>query len=114
MGLHDTTHPLIIYYKETANKIFPLIMFIGREPNNINPYEDTIGGYDFDEAPRCSFWNIGYKIVGNINGFAVSDLKNKCRSKKSSPIIFSDSLPSPIPMRIKNKSKIRRKSNKNN
>lgn len=105
--VHDITHPLICLYKNTQNKDFPLILIFGREPNNKSPYINEVGLYDFDESPKCAFWNIGYKLIGEINNLSARDFKEKCKSKASSIIGFTNSLCQPILSKIRNKNKTR-------
>jgi len=45
--VHEENHPLIILYQETVKMNFPLILFVGREPNNKVPYINEAGLYDF-------------------------------------------------------------------
>lgn len=107
MGLHDKYHPLITGYKKTLERSFPLILVIGREPNSNVQFIDKVGLYDFDEAPRCAFWNMAYKLVAELDNMTVRQFKQICRLHNSSPIIFSDALCLPIKSEIRNKTKIR-------
>lgn len=109
MGLHDKEHPLICLYKDTIKKNFPIILIFGREPNNEVPFYNEIGLYDFDEKPKTGFWNISYKLVGDLHNLSVKELKDKCKSKESSILAYTDCSPCPIPSNISNyrKKKIR-------
>jgi hypothetical protein len=106
----DNVHPLIALYGETLQKNFPLIMFVGREPNDDARCMAEVGSYDFDVAPRCAFWNMAYKILADFGApgkMALSDLKDMCRQRKSSPVAFTDISPKPIPHKVLNKAEIR-------
>jgi hypothetical protein len=82
---------------------FPLILVVGREPNNHLPFCDYVGTYDFRLAPHCSFWNIAYKIVADTQNTTVRELKDTCYIKNSSILAFTDLSPKPIPNQVKNK-----------
>ena len=108
MPQHTKTHPLIVLYEETENKDFPLILIIGREPNNKVPFEDVVGKYDFKKSPHCAFWNMAYKLIGESNNLSTKRLKEICNMKRSSIICFTDSLPITIISKERNKKQIRR------
>ena len=59
----SSDYPIILYFDETATASFPLILVIGREPNSDQAIENTIGQYDFCNAPRCAFWNTSYGML---------------------------------------------------
>jgi len=94
-----THHPTILVYGDTLKYIFPLILIIGREPNNVLPVRDTVEEYDFDTARHCAFWNFSHGFVARIvnKRHTARDFKQLCRSKKASPIAYADSLPICIP-----------------
>ena len=108
MNQHKKGHPIIVSYKKTQSKKFNLILVIGREPNNNVKIINKVGQYDFDKSPFCAFWNISYKLIGSIINLSVKEIKEKCRQKKSSVILFADALPKPILNKIHSKNKIRR------
>lgn len=107
--MHDNSHPLIVVYDNTQKTNFPLILVVGREPNNNVPFDDSVGNYDFEGKPRCkcNFWNTAYKVVADTNGINVRELKDYCKINKSSILAFTDLSPRPIKMREKNKDKQR-------
>ena len=107
---HSVRHPLIVTYKATKDENFPLILLIGREPNNKTKMGADVGYYNFDynkNTRRCAFWNMAYKLVGKQERLSVADFKNKCRRKRSSVICFTDSLPITIKSHVKSKKKLR-------
>ena len=105
--MHDNSHPLIVVYGNTQKEDFPLILVVGREPNNNVPFDDSVGNYDFEKAPRCNFWNTAYKVVADTNGINVRELKDSCKKNKSSILAFTDLSPRPLLIRVKNKEKQR-------
>lgn len=94
-------HPLIsLYSQNTRGKRSsltaknPLILVVGREPNNEGCFENAVGPYDFDWATRCAFWNESYAVVGKIAGmYDGQQLKHQCRERNVSPIAFTDISP---------------------
>lgn len=105
--MYDNSHPLIVVYDNTQKANFPLILVVGREPNNNVPIDDSVGNYDFEEPSRCNFWNTAYKVVADTNGISVRELKYSCKKNKSSILAFTDLSPRPIKIREKNKDKQR-------
>ena len=71
----------------------PLILVVGREPNNVGKFVKTTGTYNFDHAPKCAFWNESYAVVGKICGMTGQDLKQRSRDRNTSPIAFTDISP---------------------
>lgn len=100
-------HPILVYYKDTLKYNFPLILFVGREPNTENILNSKIDKFDFDDHPRCAFWNTAFGVVGYFEELNIREVKNKFRETKYSNIIFTDSLPKGIKNEIKDKYKIR-------
>ncbi|MEK6898302.1 MAG: hypothetical protein AABX28_03020 [Nanoarchaeota archaeon] len=105
---HQEGYPIIVIYKKSIERDYPLILIIGREPNNFQNFIGKVGDYDFDLSPRCAFWNMAYKIIGKEVNLSAKDLKKLSREKSSSIICFSDCLPKPIPNKEKSKDTIRR------
>jgi hypothetical protein len=103
------THPIMLYYKETKDLDFPLILFVGREPNGDVEIKNIIGEHNFDDYPNCAFWNTSYGVVANVLGVSTSEIKELFRKRKSSCIVFSDSLPCTILNKVKDKFSIREK-----
>lgn len=101
------THPLILGYGTTFSDTFPLILIVGREPNNGTISDFTLGSYDFKKFPRCAFWNIGFKLFGHYNELSTPQLKAKFLNYNSSPIIFTDASANGIFNKVNNKQKIR-------
>lgn len=90
-------------YGGKATGKFPLILIMGREPNDANPVGVELGRYDFNgielvdgrEMRRsgCTFWNRSYKLIGEYGPpepISSGLLKQKCRKFKSSIIAFAD------------------------
>lgn len=101
------SHDLIVTYKETENQDLPLILVIGREPNEDAPFSNTTGTYDFDDAPKCAFWNQSYGVVGKITGSHGIAIKALSRKVGASPIAFTDASPIPIGNHNPNKHQIK-------
>jgi hypothetical protein len=88
-----TYHPIIVTFDQTVAAGFPLVLFIGREPNADAPVRNCLGRYDFRWAPRCGFWNTAYGTVARMVGTNTYSLKQQCIQRRGSPIIFADALP---------------------
>lgn len=108
------THPAILAYEETKDKEFPLIMFIGREPNNTSISDGTIGGLPFNEKgvrvdgtkynnAKCGFWNTAFGLFAHYNSNDIRQIKSLFKDKKASPIIFTDASPYGILNEVRNK-----------
>ncbi|MDP1696123.1 MAG: hypothetical protein Q8L29_04375, partial [archaeon] len=83
--IHGKEHALITLFNRTGKGNFPLILIIGREPNNTNKFNNKVGKYFFEDAPTSAFWNISYKKIGELKGLNVKDFKRLCNEKKTSP-----------------------------
>lgn len=122
-------HPVMLAYKETERHTFPLILIIGREPNNNtgSESEDRIGSIPFKEKGTrmrngkeekynnayCGFWNNSFRILAKPNGNNTSAIKEKFKERKACPIIFSDASPNAISNDLFNKDSQRKKVNSN-
>ncbi len=100
-------HPIIVAFEQTLEADFPLILAIGREPNNEGLVENCVGLYDFRWSPRCAFWNTAYTVMARTIGSNIRDLKQQCIAQHGSPIILADALPQCIPTRVGNKQQLR-------
>jgi hypothetical protein len=99
-------HPAIAVYGDTAERSFPLLMVVGREPNSVNngPSKGVATYcFDRDDGPRCAFWNTSYGIAARSVGLSTRELKARCRSERASPIIYADALPITIRNQTRNK-----------
>lgn len=83
-------HPLLLAYDQTFDRDFPLILIIGREPNNGSCSNGHIGLYDFKAYPGRAFWNVGFSIFGRLNNYTCKQIKAEFTSRRSSPIVFAD------------------------
>lgn len=101
------THPLILAYGKTYTKAFPLILIIGREPNNGTKSDNSLGNFDFQDFPRCSFWNMAFKLVGSFNGLNTLEVKGVFAKTNSAPIIFSDAAAQGIFNEVVDKNSVR-------
>lgn len=104
-------HPNLISYKETASREFPLILVVGREPNDSNFVSQKLGTYDFAQHPRCGLWNTSYKVIADLSvGYELScaSLKKLCAERQSSPIVIADALPIGLPDKARNKAGARK------
>ena len=102
-------HPAILLFGDSKSLDFPLIMCVGREPNDQGFYGDSVGTYDKNLVmpPRVGFWNTAFKVVADVEGTTVKQLKETCRSYRSSILAFADVSPKPILSRIAAKGDIR-------
>lgn len=105
--LQTMTHPAILTFGQTAEQKFPLIMFIGREPNNSTMSDSTVGNYNFNDFPNCAFWNIAFGLVGTCTSKNTYEIKQVFKTSNSSPIIFTDASPKGIPSKETNKRQFR-------
>jgi len=100
-------HPIIVAFEQTLQADFPLILAIGREPNNEGLVENCLGLYDFRWSPRCAFWNTAYSVMARTIGTNTYNLKQQCVAQQGSPIILADALPRCIPTHVGNKQELR-------
>lgn len=94
--MESRTHPNLVAYQKTATKDFPLMLVVGREPNESIPVSPTLGTYDFKAHPAAAFWNMAYRLLARSDqspNFGTGELKQLCIQKQSSPIVFADALP---------------------
>lgn len=101
-----STHHLLLKYGEILDKPYahiPLILVVGREPNNPNPFQSTIGDYPL-EAKRyeeggkkrtVAFWDQSFGIIGKTSGISCASFKSIVRRVGASPIVFTDVMPTP-------------------
>lgn len=101
------THSAILAFRQTEKKEFPLILVVGREPNNDSVSDKKVGTYDFTEFPNCAFWNIAFKLVGAYNGLTTVQIKQLFLQQNASSVIFTDASPKAIVNKVKNKNAIR-------
>lgn len=90
------THPNMVVFEKTAAKDFPLMLVVGREPNESIPVSPTLGNYDFRQSPNCGLWNTAYRLLARAEKnpkFGTHELKKLCIEKESSPIVIADALP---------------------
>jgi len=101
------THPLFLDYGLTSQKDFSLILIIGREPNRNSICDKSHGQFDFDEFPKCAFWNIAFKTLGAHRGLNTVQVKHLFRTKNTSPLVFTDASPKAIENKVPDKNSIR-------
>lgn len=101
------THPLFLEFGETSKKDFPIVLVVGREPNNHSVSGKTVGQYDFLKYSTCAFWNIAFKVFGAYNGLTTPQVKQFLIKQNASPIVFTDASPKAIPNKVKDKNAIR-------
>ena len=87
------SHPILLYFGDTAEIECSLVLMIGREPNTDHQIVPGAGPYDFREYPKAAFWNIAYGVVAQSVGRTGAKLKQACIRKNASPILFANSLP---------------------
>ena len=100
-------HPLILTYGNTLRYHFPLILIIGREPNTDTVSDGSVWFYDFEEYPKCAFWNIAFSVVGRVVGLSRREVKERFKNSNSSPVLFSDAFGQGIKNQITDKESIR-------
>jgi hypothetical protein len=90
-------HPAIALYGRTHQHKFPLVLVVGREPNNDHDRTEGTGTYDFygkNGQKRCAFWNTAYGTMARLApGLTTGRLKQICERADASPIAFADALP---------------------
>lgn len=104
----EKPHPLVSLYGDTVNRQFPLIVVIGREPNdpgkeighNIGHYccltkNDNNCTIHCHETRRRNvpFWNLSYSLFAETVGKTGMELKQSCVRRNSSPIAYTDISP---------------------
>jgi hypothetical protein len=102
------THPLLLAFGKTYEHTFPLILVIGREPNETTSSDKSLGSYDFREFPRCAFWNTAFHVFGKFNARKTSALKLEFIRKEASPIVFTDALAFGIKNQVADKNSLRK------
>ena len=102
----SASHDLFLKFECTTESQFedlPLILVVGREPNNPNPFNDQIGDYPLKameyqpgkKKRTVAFWDQSYGTVGKTAGLDCAGLKTLAREKHVSPIVFTDVMPTP-------------------
>ena len=105
--LNGKVHPIISLYRNTREGSFPLILIIGREPNDDMEMRYEVGEYNFDKKP-VPFWNLPYALLGAMINKTRKEFQDICREKQSSPIAFADISPRPIRSGANDKQTIRK------
>lgn len=107
-------HPLMYVLGDTQNIDFPLILTIGREPNEDEALDNSIGVINNEEFKSMSggVWVTAYTQIAKISlgrNATARQLKDICFEKNISPIIFTNAFPMAIPNSINNKVELRNK-----
>ncbi len=89
------SHPILSVFGDTERLSFPIILIIGREPNDNVEMGHTIGRYEFGSG-GVPFWDIPYSIIAEYLGLKGRELKSLCQHHNSSPIAFADISVKPI------------------
>lgn len=97
------SHPLLQSYADTLQHDCPLILVLGREPNTSLPISNDHGCYNFDDYPRCAFWNVSYGVLAGTIEMSGAALKAHCRARRASPIVYADALPIGLKHAVANK-----------
>src|SRR3989344_6253420 len=95
------THHLILYYGNTLSKDSPLILIVGREPNNTVPFDNKVGTYDLAKKNGGWYWKRIHYYLENASDKKY--FREACIYKGDSPLIFT--YISPIPLKHHKKSK---------
>jgi hypothetical protein len=97
-------HPILSYFGDTRSRSFPLVMFIGREPNTSLTIGQDIGPYDFrDHYPKGKFWDNAYGVLAEAADSTGWHLKRLCIRSNASPIVFGNALPIGIVSTVRDK-----------
>lgn len=86
-------HPALLYYGNTREQVFPLVLVIGREPSTDMAMGSHAGLYNFREYPHAGIWNIAYSLIAEKVDLKGWKLKRICERVGSSPIVFGNALP---------------------
>ena len=96
-------HDLILEYGDTLSRCstsLPLLLVVGRKPNNPHPFRSTIGKYPLEAQQHSSgrkrtvpFWDQSYCTIAKTAGMDCPSLKSIARSVNASPIVFTDVMP---------------------
>jgi len=88
----------LLVFGEAATREHPVLLFVGREPNNalgkchaVHRYGDswTAAGSGFS----CSFWNTAHGLCAGTIGRSARSLKAACVAAGTGPIAFADLSP---------------------
>ncbi|MEZ2407335.1 hypothetical protein AB6806_11005 [Bosea sp. RCC_152_1] len=98
-------HACLISYAGTADASFPLILVVGREPNEDLPPSEEAGDYNFRKSGRCAFWNVAYSLFGSVANppRSTRQIKAEAEAAGASPILFADALPITLRHAARNK-----------
>ena len=96
-------HPALLYYGNTREQVFPVVLVIGREPNADSAMGSHAGAYNFREYPYAGIWNIAYSLMAEEIGLKGQRLKRICERARSSPFLFGNALPLGITNAVPNK-----------
>lgn len=105
--MNNRHHPVMLRYVNTHLYNFPLVLIVGREPNNDPDSESTDepGGLPFNEEgpdkkskeyynfKRCAFWNTAFGKFAKANGTHTQQIKKDFEDREACPIIFTDASP---------------------
>lgn len=100
------THNILLYYRNTLKTSSPLVLIVGREPNNTVPFDNKLGKYDLAKRKGGWYWKRTHKYLGNIAG--IRDFRKACIKDGYSPIIYADISPMPLKHHKKGKKRLRR------
>jgi len=101
------SHPLLLKYQQTEQFNFPLILVIGREPNTNDVSDESVGNYDFEDYPKCAFWNVAFSLLARIIGSTRKGIKAEFKKQQAAPLLFSDAFAQGIENRVNDKLIIR-------
>lgn len=101
-----TKHPIIsVYGRKTLQADSPLILVVGREPNDDLPMGNAVGYYEFKHPVQ--FLDLIYSLIAKSIGKRGMELKAICEERHNSPIALANISPKPILFRDKRKQRIR-------
>lgn len=111
MGQVETKrgHACLVSYARTVDASFPLILVVGREPNEDLPPSEETGSYDFRTSMNCAFWNVAYSLLGSLADppRSTRQIKAEAEAAAASPILFADALPLTLRHAARNKAAAR-------
>ena len=104
--MKEKHHDLFLAYTGTLSAVYsqlPLILVVGREPNDPNSFRSSIGNYKLEaqyyngekKKRTVAFWDQSYGTIGKVAGMSCRSLKAEARRVGASPIVFTDVMPTP-------------------
>ncbi|HEY9040787.1 MAG TPA: hypothetical protein VIN66_01270 [Rheinheimera sp.] len=107
-----TKHPMIYLLGDTEQHSYPLILTIGREPNQDLELDNSIGHLNTAEFSKqrggvfvTAYTQIAKQFIGDNT--LISQFKGYCLENNASPILFANAYPKAIKNDVVNKVQLR-------